>query len=81
MVDMMDGKKVDQYDDPTGLELSNLGWFPVKTDLHISDNEQGVHDWLKDNISDHYSDVRWYNGCLIYFRKEDEAMAFKLAWY
>lgn len=41
-----------------------------------------VREWIVENVKDDWSVVGWSGviGCILYFKDEEDAMAFKLRW-
>lgn len=76
------GNRIDRFNDITGLELVNQGWTEVIiSGLGFSyDTDDEIIKWLKLQKIDVDYEVRWLSSLAYYFRRSEDAMAFKIGW-
>ena len=76
---MKEGKKISNFDDYTGHELEIMNWTTVDYHGDMDDNEE-LHEWMKTTFENFDDDVRWMDSICVFFRKEEDAVIFKLTW-
>lgn len=72
------GQPADTDLDFTGSELESMNWTAVNCSIPY-DNPQLI-DWMRENFNDFANEVRWHHRVCIYFRRQEEAIQFKLRW-
>lgn len=78
MSDLKVGKDLSPYDDYAGGELSALGWSYI--DFYRKfEKGTDAYQWVQENM-DIENEVRWISTIAIWFRREEDALAFKLRW-
>ena len=81
------GKKLSPHEDYSGGEVEDAGWIRIDVDPLFDDvtyEEElalwdELLDWIKTN-ADLVNDIRFHYMLCIFFRLEQDAMAFKLRW-
>lgn len=73
------GEPASKFEEYTGAELENKGWTIVNYDGDIGPGTE-CGDWLEEQVDDFDENVRWIWRLAVFFRKEEDAFAFKLRW-
>ena len=74
------GEEISRYDEATGGEILDAGWSEVDITKYECRDDDILIEWLRDNNVDVDNEVRWHYKCVFYFRRSEDAMAFKLKW-